>query len=129
MNIQKFPLSDEQSVNVHTRPTFKQMRALNTARRELAEDEVVIEMLLIFCTEWEIKGEDGTMLPLSKEGIDACPWDVLQEVGELVSEKALEGALPPHEAQVFWLDEEGDAIGRLQGRHLDCVVSDRLPST
>ncbi|MCG6924074.1 MAG: amino acid adenylation domain-containing protein [Acidobacteria bacterium] len=45
----------------------------------------------------------------------------------LVSEKGLESALPPHDAQVLWLDEEREAIAGLDGAPLPQDERDAQP--
>ena len=87
MQVERLELKDGQWVKAHTRPSVKQMQALTRSVRRNTDTEdgglaVLIETVLLLCEEWQVKGADGANLPLTREGIEEAPFDMLQEVSD-----------------------------------------------
>jgi len=89
MQIIRLELRDEQWAEAHSRPSHGQMKAFYKAFRDKQDAEMMgtqDDLILILCTKWDVKDEDGVSLPLSREGIDKAPQDIVTELTDKLSE-------------------------------------------
>ena len=89
MQVERVTLRDGQWAMAHTRPSHAQMKAFYKSFRGKAEDELMetqADIILLLCTEWQVKGENGANLPLNKEGIDNAPQDIVTELTDILSD-------------------------------------------
>ena len=86
MDIQPIHLKAGGSVMAHHRPSHAQLKAVFRATQANLKadkpEETIVDTIRILVDSWEVKGEDGNDLPLSKDGIDAAPNDVVVELSE-----------------------------------------------
>jgi hypothetical protein len=89
MQIVKIDLKDGQWARAHSRPSHGQMKQFFKTFRGKSEDEAMesqADLILLLCVEWEVKGEDGALLPLTPEGVDETPQDIVTELTEKLGE-------------------------------------------
>lgn len=90
MDIQPFTLPilpEGQTAHIHRRPSHGQVKAIMRAYRRDQDDneqDVFSDVLLIMVEKWSVVDERGKPIPLSKEGIDAAPFDAVNAIlGEI----------------------------------------------
>lgn len=97
MDIQRFDLPDGAWADIHRRPSHGQVKAVMRAYREHADDGSVMDIqtisVLTLTDKWLVKDGDGREIPLSREGVESAPQEVVNALwNELTT--VLEGAFP-----------------------------------
>lgn len=126
MQVERIDLSGGQWVKAHTRPTVNQMDALDRATkansmRGQSSLETLKDIVLILCTEWQVRGEDGANLPLSKDGIGDAPWDTVQELSDALAPYL--GASKTLQQQLLALVEDREDDDEVKIRVIDFAAS------
>ena len=89
MQVVRVDLRDEQWAEAHSRPSHGQMKRFYKAFRDKPDAEMMDtqdDLILILCIKWNVKDEDGVSLPLTKEGVDKAPQDVVTQLTDKLSE-------------------------------------------
>ena len=89
MQVVNIPLRDGQSADAHSRPSHGQLKKFYKAFRNKPDAEMMDtqgDLILILCEKWDVRDGDGAQLPLSRDGIDKAPQDIVTELTDKLSE-------------------------------------------
>ena len=80
-------LSDGDWADIALRPTHKQVAAVYAAYQTKKDEpaaylDLMADVILGLTVAWSVRAEDGTVLALDREGIDAAPFDKSRTVFE-----------------------------------------------
>ena len=70
----------------HSRPSHAQMQKVTRDTRKRAKEEnleaILVDNLMTLCEGWDVKDENDSPIPWSREGLEAAPNDILMELSD-----------------------------------------------
>lgn len=70
----------------HSRPSHKQMQQITRDTRKRAKEEnveaILVDNLMTLCEGWDVRDENDSPIPWSRDGLEAAPNDILMELSD-----------------------------------------------
>ena len=99
MDIQRFDLPDGQWADLHRRPSHGQLKVIEKMTRKAIADEEWLStqdaLVITLVDKWLVRDSDGRDLPLSREGINEAPHQVIHLLAEELN-KVTEASQAPN---------------------------------
>ena len=127
MQIVTVELSDGQSAMAHSRPTHGQMKAIFKAYKKRSRDDdqedVIEDVIMILCTSWVVKADDGSPIPFTKEGIGQAPNDIITELSDALT-KFTDDGITPVAKRLATIADDLDDDDPMKAKILDIIPDD-----
>jgi hypothetical protein len=84
------------TAKAHSRPSHKQIQQITRDTRKRAKEEnieaILVDNLLTLCEGWDVKDENDSPIPWSREGIESAPNDILMELSDKLQQFVQRGS-------------------------------------
>jgi hypothetical protein len=80
----------------HSRPSGAQIQSVSRSTRKRVKEEnpeaILIDTLMTLCDGWDVKDENDSPIPWTREGVESAPIDILVELSDALQEFIQKGA-------------------------------------